>query len=245
MFFSFLISLLASISTFFGGLVIFFKEVDKKKIISISMYFASGVMIAVGILDLSPTGIFLLSNYYGYIKALFLFLFLLIIGIIISKIINRASSKNNKNSLYNAGIFSFITIILHNIPEGIATFITSSNDIKLGISFATAIALHNIPEGITIAIPIYYSTGKKKNAFLYTFLAGISEFFGAIIAFVFFAQVNINIFLGILYPIIVGIMLFLSIEELIPNAKIYDVRSKYKVFLIIGIVFMFIIHLIT
>ncbi len=145
MFFSFLISLLASISTFIGGLIILFNRINKEKVISISMYFAAGVMLAVSVLDLSLTSIHFLCNYHGYIKALILFSLLLIIGISISKIINSISNKNNQNELYRVGIFSFLTIILHNIPEGIATFITSSNDIKLVISFAISSALHNIP----------------------------------------------------------------------------------------------------
>ena len=78
-----------------------------------------------------------------------------------------------------------IAMIIHNIPEGIATFITTNNDITLGISLAIAIALHNIPEGISIALPIYYSTNKKKKAIFYTLISGISEPFGAILAFLF------------------------------------------------------------
>ena len=81
-----------------------------------------------------------------------------------------------------------IAIILHNVPEGIATFISSSKDISLGISLAIAITLHNIPEGISISIPIYYSTKSKFKALLYTFISGVSEPIGALIAYLFLSK---------------------------------------------------------
>ena len=93
------------------------------------------------------------------------------------------TKENTK--LYRVGIISMLAIILHNIPEGIATFMASSMDKTLGISLAIAIAMHNLPEGISIAVPIYYSTNKKSKAFIYTFISAISEPFGALIAFIF------------------------------------------------------------
>ena len=78
-----------------------------------------------------------------------------------------------------------IAIILHNLPEGIATFVATSSDVKLGLSLAIAIAMHNIPEGISISVPIYYSTGSKKRAIFYTLVSALSEPLGALLAFIF------------------------------------------------------------
>ena len=126
-----------------------------------------------------------------------------------------------------------IAIILHNVPEGIATFMTSSNDLKLGITLTIAIALHNIPEGISIAIPIYYATTKKTKAIFYTFISGISELIGAIIAYLFLARYMTDAMMGILFSLIAGIMIHISIYELIPTSKSYkEVKLTYKAFFI-------------
>ena len=116
--------------------------------------------------------------------------------------------------VYKVGILSMISLLIHNIPEGIMTFITSSNNLKIGITLSIAIALHNIPEGITISIPIYYSTKSKFKAFLYTLISGLSEPFGAIIAYLFLKNIVGDITLGLLYSLIAGMMVNISINEL-------------------------------
>ncbi len=133
-----------------------------------------------------------------------------------------------------------LAIIIHNIQEGIATFLTSTNNIKLGISLAIAIALHNIPEGISISVPIYYSTNNKMKAFLYTFISGISEFIGAIIASIFLTKFNSPLFMGCMYSIIAGIMLHISLCELLPSSLNYNKPFNTVFFFFIGCLFMFI-----
>lgn len=95
------------------------------------------------------------------------------------------ANKKNKNSLKKVGIVSMIAITLHNIPEGIITFMVSGVDINLGIKLALAISLHNIPEGISIAVPLYYATRKKLKTFLIVLLAGLSEISGQLFVFYF------------------------------------------------------------
>lgn len=100
-----------------------------------------------------------------------------------------------------------IAITLHNIPEGIITFMVSGVDINLGIKLALAISLHNIPEGISIAVPLYYATRKKLKTFLIVLLAGLSEIFGAIICFLFLKNIINDFFIGICFSLIAGIMI--------------------------------------
>ena len=138
-----------------------------------------------------------------------------------------------------------LAIILHNIPEGIATFLTTNANAKLGITLAIAIALHNIPEGISISVPLYFGTGSKTKAILYTFISGISEFFGSILAYLFLKNIASDIFINLLYAIIAGIMISLSIEELIPNANKYSKKAIVIKYILIGIIFMGIVHFIT
>lgn len=138
-----------------------------------------------------------------------------------------------------------LAIILHNIPEGIATFLTTNSNAKLGITLAIAIALHNIPEGISISVPLYFGTGSKRKAILYTFISGISEFFGSIIAYLFLKNIASDMFINLLYALIAGIMISLSIEELIPNANKYSEKTVVIKYILIGIAFMGIVHFIT
>ena len=133
-----------------------------------------------------------------------------------------------------------IAIILHNIPEGIVTFIVSSKDISLGIPLTLAIAMHNIPEGISISVPIYYSTNNKKKAILYTGISAISEPFGALLAYLFLRNVMNDLILGILFSIIAGIMLQISFCELLPTARRYNNSKRLYIFFLIGVLFMLI-----
>ena len=247
--FAFLVSFLAGISTVLGSFVLFVKYKSKDGLISKSLSFASGVMIAVSVLDLVPNSVINLSKTFYFLLALLLSFLFLILGIILSLLINKYLPNNYDNTvngkLYKVGIFSMLAIILHNIPEGIATFLTASENMKLGITLAVAIALHNIPEGISISVPIYFGTKSKFKAILYTFISGISEFLGAILAFLFLSNINSTIFVDMLYSLIAGIMISLSIEELIPNACCYSKKINVAIYVLIGVLFMSFVHFIA
>ena len=229
----FLITSIAGLSTLIGFLFIYFKNTENRVLI-ISLGFASGVMFFISIFDLIPEGYSLLNEKFYTIFSILVCLIFIVIGIIIAGFIDKLSEKGD--DLYHVGIVSMIAIILHNIPEGIATYLTSTVNIKLGITLAIAITLHNIPEGISISVPIYYSTNSKSKAFFYTLISGISELLGAVIAFVFLKGFN----LSILYLIIAGIMLYISIYELLPASLKY--KNYFKTFcsFIIGIIFIYI-----
>ncbi len=234
-YFPFILSFIAGISTLLGSLVIFTKG-NKDKIIKYSLAFASGVMFSVSIFNLIFESLILIDSKYKF----FYSAFFITIGLIIPCIIDKLFKCSNK--LYKIGIFSFLTVIAHNIPEGIITYLTLNTDIKLGIAITLAITIHNMPEGISIAIPIYYSSKSKLKAILLTFIAGISEFFGAIIACLFFKNISINI-IGFLFSIVAGIMSYMSILELLPNALNYKEKKKTLIFFIIGFIFMYLNHL--
>ena len=137
-----------------------------------------------------------------------------------------------------------LAIILHNIPEGIATYMAGNTSLSLGITLTIAIALHNIPEGISISIPIYFATGSKIKALLYTFISGLSELLGAIITYLFLKPFIKNAIMGCLFAIIAGIMTHISISELLPTSFKFNNKTKSIVFFILGCTFMIICHLI-
>lgn len=228
-----------------GTILVFFNSKNEKIIVK-SLSFAAGVMITVSIIDLIPESYSLLRNLYPSFPTILYILIFVVIGIIISMLIDKylPNSYSSESDLYRIGIISMLAIILHNIPEGIATFMASNSDIKLGLSLGIAIALHNIPEGISISIPIYYSTKSRGKALLYTFISGISEPFGALITYLFLKPFVSNRVMGFLFSMIAGIMIQISIYELIPEAKKYNSKKQMLLWILIGTLFMLISHFI-
>lgn len=239
--FSFLITFLAGATTMIGVLPIYLGKNKGDKIIPAALSFSSGVMICISIFSLIPESTLLInSNFYKIPSFLITFIFI-VVGVLFSIYIDKAiENKITNNNLYKLGIISIIVLMLHNIPEGITTFLSTSNNKSLGITLSLAIALHNIPEGISIAIPIYYSTANKKKAWYYTFISGFSELFGAIIAYIFLKNYINDLILGIILAITAGIMIHISIYELLPNSLEYKKKKITTIFFLIGFIIMLI-----
>ncbi len=123
--------------------------------------------------------------------------------------------------LKRMGVFVALAIGIHNFPEGLATFMAALTDPKLGVAIAVAIAIHNIPEGISVSVPIYYATGSKKKAFFYSFLSGISEPLGALIGYFLLIKYINGITFGFVFAMVAGIMVYISLDELLPAAREY------------------------
>ena len=245
--YAFILSFLAGISTVIGALVILFDKKKNNKTVVISLSFAAGVMMCVSLTDLLPNSFGMISSSNALFPKIILSLIFMTFGIIISMLIDKYLPDNSENAdnkgLYKIGIISMVAIVLHNIPEGIATFITSTNNLKLGLTITIAIALHNIPEGISIAVPIYHATNNKLKAFLYAVLSGMSEVLGSILAYLFLAPLINDHVMKALYAIIAGIMIHISVYELIPGAyKESTLKSVLKYFLI-GFGVMILSHL--
>lgn len=236
----FLITSLAGFSTMIGTFIIFVKRKKTQNIIIASLSFASSVMLFVSFFDLMPESFHILKEKFYLIPAILVLLISINIGIIFSTFIDKLFQ--NSNNLYRVGIISMLAIILHNIPEGIVTYITSGTDINLGIKLAIAIALHNIPEGISIAVPIYYATNNRKKALLYTFISGMSELLGAIITFLFLKYIITDLVLGILFGVIAGIMIHIALLELLITSLNYKNKKITVLFFIIGILFIMLSH---
>lgn len=232
---AFILSSIAGLSTIIGSLIIFISKKRTLNFLIGGIAFASGVMFFLSILDLIPESIIFLTNSYKIKPSILITLVFFVLGVCLSIIINKLfpSTMNNKN-LYKLGIITMIGITIHNIPEGIATFITTNENIKLGISITIAITMHNIPEGISIALPIYYYTKSKKKAIFYTVICAISEPIGAIIAYLFLKPNYLT--LGIVYAIIAGIMTYISMYELFPSITKYKRYRITYTFYILGLI---------
>lgn len=238
LFLSLLISMISGLSTMIGFLIIFIKNNNKNKIIYNSLIFSSFIMLFISISDLIPNSFSLILRKYNIFFSIMLIITYILFGFIIVEIIN--DKNKSKSDLYKIGIVSTMAMVMHNLPEGIITFITTTKDVGLGINLAISIALHNIPEGISIAIPIYYSTKSKFKAFLYTFIAAIVEPIGALLSLLFINKINDYLF-GIILSVTSGIMIYLSIFDLLKEARKYLKKREIVIkYLLIFIIILFI-----
>ncbi len=238
--YAFLLTALAGLSTLIGSFLIFIKNKDKNKIIVMTLSFAMGVMIAVSFFDLLPNAFLLLDNFY-LIPKLLIIAIIMVIGILFGIIIDKYLPAQD-NQLYRVGIMAMLAIIIHNIPEGMATFMTTTNNLKLGLYLAFTIALHNIPEGISISIPLFYATGNKKKALSYTFISGLSELFGAFLAFIFLKNYVNPLVMALLYAFIAGIMVQISLYELLPSIRKYKKKKHAISCFFLGTIIILISH---
>ena len=235
--FAFLLSTLAGLSTLLGTIFIIFQPKNKESILITSLSFAAGVMLTVSISDLLPSSIASLSQTFYIIPSMIICMIGFVIGVITSMTIDD-KLPDQQNHLKRVGIISMFVIILHNIPEGIATFLTSNTNTSLGITLTIAIALHNIPEGISISVPIYYATKSRFQAFIYTLISGLSEPFGAILAALFLSHWISSTMMGLLYAFIAGIMTHIALYELLPTSWNYHQFKKTIWAFLIGILIM-------
>ena len=193
-----LMTFLAGFATTLGGFITFFVQKNNLKILSLGLGFSAGVMIFVSLTEILETAQGLLQAYYP-IRYHWLLFWGFITGVVIAKLIDEFipdhveeedfaencspedEHSQRKHRIKRAGLLTAIAIAIHNFPEGLGTFLVSSQNLALGASVAVAIALHNIPEGIAVALPIYHATGKKRRALWYSFWTGITEPIGALI----------------------------------------------------------------
>lgn len=150
---------------------------------------------------------------------------------------NSLPDKKSGN-LLRLGIFSSLVIAVHNFPEGLATFISAIENPELGASIAFAIALHNLPEGIAVAIPIYYATHKRGKAVRYATLSGIAEPLGGVLGYLVLRTVLTPSLLACVLALVAGIMVYISLDELLPTAENYGEHHIAIIGVISGMVFM-------
>ena len=237
---SFIITSFAGFATMLGILPIFFSQRKQNIVIPLSLSFSAGVMLCISFLSLIPEATSLIGETFFAVPTMLFTGIFVVCGILFSSFVDgKIEKKFSSNILYRVGIISVIALIFHNIPEGITTFLSSNQDFSLGVTLAIGIALHNIPEGISIAIPIYYASCSKKKAVWFTFISGFSELFGAVLAYLFLAPIITSFGLGAILAIAAGIMVHISVYELIPTAWKYPMHFKIMFSLGIGFLVMY------
>ncbi|WP_062351284.1 zinc transporter ZupT [Bacillus kwashiorkori] len=232
------LTLVAGLATGIGSLLAFFTSSTNTKFLSFALGFSAGVMIYVSMIDIFPKAQESLVKALGLERGSWFTVIGFFGGMLLIALIDKFIPKQNNPhelkkvedmnapvkdpALLKMGTFAALAIGIHNFPEGIATFTSALQDPKLGIAIAAAIAIHNIPEGIAVSVPIYYATGSRKKAFKLSFLSGLSEPIGALFAFFLLMPFLNDMVFGIIFAAVAGIMVFISLDELLPAAKKYE-----------------------
>jgi ZIP family zinc transporter len=237
---AFALTLFAGLATGIGSVLAFFTKKTNTQFLSLALGFSAGVMIYVSMIEIFSKAKDSLVSNLGETAGSWLTVGAFFGGMLLIAIIDKVvpanenpheirrieeiqegSQRINRTKLMRMGTLMALAIAIHNFPEGIATFTSAIKDPSLGVAIAIAIAIHNIPEGIAVSIPIFYATGNRKRAFILSFLSGLSEPIGAIIGyFLLFLFINDVVF-GILFAAVAGIMVFISLDELLPTAREY------------------------
>ena len=241
-----LLTLIAGLSTGIGSAIAYFIKKPKMRYLSFSLGFSAGVMVYVSFVELLPQALEGAGQALGVTAFFIGIIFIGLIDLIVPEPENphhyRDPSEMNKKkvdtSLMRAGLFTALAIGIHNFPEGLATFGTALSDIKLGIVIALAIAIHNIPEGISVSVPIFYATGDRKKAFFYSFLSGIAEPVGAVVGFLILLPFLSEQLLVSLMAFIAGIMVYISLDELLPVAHRYGHSHTVIIGIVLGMLIM-------
>ena len=217
---------LAGLSTVIGGLLSLKIHRSSNSLMGMALALAAGVMVYVSFVEMLPEGQHLLDTMFTGYGALMAFHFLLLGAAIVYLIdFSRLSAQHShatyddEGKMLKSGLIIAVSITLHNFPEGMATFAATLADARLGMINAFAIALHNIPEGLAVALPIVRATGSYKKALAFTFLSGLSEPLGALIGYSFLSHYMNELVIGAILCVIAGIMVYVSILQLIPMAS--------------------------
>lgn len=248
------LTLFAGLATGIGSLIGFLSKKFNPKFLATSLGFSAGVMIYVSFVEILKKANASLLIEYGekmghWMTALGFFAGIALIAII-DKLIPSGENpheieKTNMNNpsdkhvkLMRMGLFSALAIGIHNFPEGLATFMAALSDPTLGITIAVAIAIHNIPEGLAISTPVYFATGSRKKAFVLSFLSGLAEPIGALIGYLLLKQFIGDALFGFVFAGVAGIMVYISLDELLPTAEEYGEHHLAIYGLIAGMVVM-------
>ena len=254
--FAMILTIIAGLSTGIGSLIAHFIKRPKLSYLSVLLSFSAGVMLYISLVELLNTAVldvgFACANLFFFVGIFFILIIDLIVphayehetGCDLPQLLDSEGKEclvcpEDRACLMRAGMFVAIGIAIHNFPEGMATFVSAiSGDASLYIVITLAIALHNIPEGISVSIPIFYATGNKKKAILYSFFSGLAEPIGALIAFSILLPFLSILLLSSLLAFVAGVMVYISLDELLPAAHKYGKEHLTLAGILAGMIVM-------
>lgn len=256
---------LAGLSTGIGSAIAFFAKRANYRFLSVATGFSGGVMLYVSFVEILPKAAESLSQGNGKASgnwgATIAFFAGILLILLIDRVIPSAENPHEVRSggqidvvhagaspqalqevtsarLHRMGLFTALAIAIHNFPEGLATFLAALDDPVLGAAIAVAIGLHNIPEGISVSVPIYYATGNRRKAFLYSLFSGLAEPVGALLGYLALRPFLTPGLMGALFGGVAGIMVYISLDELLPTSRAYGQGHDSLYGLLAGMVIM-------
>jgi len=250
------LTMIAGLSTGIGSLIALIAKRTNTKFLCASLGFSAGVMLYVSFMELLPMAKDGLVLHFGEKTGTLILLFAFFGGMGLITVIDFLIPKPNnphelqsiedmkmpngkQKSLQRTGILVALALAVHNFPEGIAAFTTAmSSGLSVAIPITIAIAIHNIPEGIAVSVPIYHATGNKRKAFWLSFMSGLSEPVGALVAYFFLMPFWSPLMNGIVMAAVAGIMVYISVDELLPTAEKYGKHHISISGLIAGMILM-------
>jgi ZIP family zinc transporter len=233
------LSLFAGLSTGIGGVIALLTRKVNTRLLSLALGFSAGVMIYVSFMDILPEGRKILMAARGDVTGSWLAILGFFAGMLAFALIDHlipedknphepclprdfeCEERENASALRRSGLMAALAIAIHNFPEGLATFSAALQNPQSGIAIAAAVAIHNIPEGIAVAVPLTYATGSKVKGFLHALLSGLTEPLGALVGYLVLAPFLTDTLMGLLFAFVAGIMVFISLDELLPTARAY------------------------
>ena len=244
--FGLLLSTLAGLSTLIGGAFGLISKRPGPRFMALTLGFSAGVMIHVSYVELLQAGV----ESIGFAPAHLAFFLGMAAMFLVDALIphdyfdthdhGHGNADEHQSALMKTGLFVALGIGIHNFPEGMASFIGALQDPSLGISIAVAIGIHNIPEGLAVAAPVFAATGSRRMALLWTFLAGIAEPIGAGVAALILLPLLSEAVLGYVLASVAGVMVFISLDELIPVSRSYGKEHLTILGIVVGMMVMFV-----
>lgn len=250
-------TLLAGLATGIGSAIAFFARKTNRRFLSFSLGLSAGVMIYVSFMELmfkanAEMGLLMESQRTGTLIVVAAFFGGILLSMLIDKLVPEPENPHELHSveemstvhthhegrLKRMGIITALAVGIHNFPEGIATFMSALESPKLGLAIAVAIAIHNIPEGIAVSVPVYYATGSRRKAFWWSFLSGVSEPIGALAAYLLLMPFLTPTLLYCTFAVVAGIMVYISLDELLPAAHQYGENHVAIYGLVLGMAIM-------
>ncbi|WP_232548411.1 zinc transporter ZupT [Propioniciclava soli] len=242
------VALLAGLATSIGGALALGRRTLRRSWLAVMLAFAAGAMLIVSFVQAIPLGLTALQASFGESAAHLLLWASFFTGIGLVLAVDRllpvqlnpnetaggdVSSTGDQlrtGRLLRSGLLVAGVLALHNLPEGMATFVATYADPGVGLPLAVAIAIHNVPEGIAVAAPVYAATGSRTQAFWWATASGLTEPLGALLAASLLAWVVPPVFFGVVYGLVAGMMVFLALDELLPGAWRYQTDKHQTVY---------------
>ncbi len=225
-----ILTLLAGGATFIGAVLGVIGQKPSNRVLAFSLGFAAGIMLLISLMEMLPAALHTagMSPVLGY----GMFVLGLMGYFALDRSLPHAHPQDlmdgtlKASNLRRTALLLTLGISLHNFPEGIATFVTASANLELGMGIALAVALHNIPEGLAVAAPVYAATGSKRKAIIWAGVSGLAEIFGGVLAWLVLGTLISPVVMASIMAAVAGIMVALSVDELMPLAKEIDPHNN-------------------